>query len=272
MAVGSRSVAIAISANRAIDGAARREQVHRPRDPSRALCTQRHVPLDSVRMRRDALSRPTMRRTRPGRGPATRTISEPLCWSSHGSPGRCDRIVERGREGSAHAGGVRATRLEAAVEWAAALDWAAALAPSPLRLATSCCGMAMAQGGDFFEALGSAPPAASGRAADLLIVAGTLTRRQLPSLLELYARMVEPRWVMAWGACAISGGPYDNYATISGLSRILPVDVVVPGCPPRTAGPARRARGASLGRSEKAATRVKRRGRRSRSGGWNRAG
>ena len=133
---------------------------------------------------------------------------------------------EEGSDASAHAGGVRATRLEAAVEWAAAL------APSPLRLATSCCGMAIAQGGDFFEALGSAPPAASGRAADLLIVAGTLTRRQLPSLHELYARMVEPRWVMAWGACAISGGPYDNYATISGLSRILPVDVVVPGCPP----------------------------------------
>lgn len=140
------------------------------------------------------------------------------------------RGVEPGA--SAPAGGVRATRLDAALDWAAGLEWAAALAPSPLRLATSCCGMAMAQGGDFFEILGSAPPAASGRAADLLIVAGSLTRRQLPSLLELYARMVEPRWVMAWGACAISGGPYVNYATISGLSRILPVDVVVPGCPP----------------------------------------
>ncbi len=124
------------------------------------------------------------------------------------------------------AGAVRTTRLDAA------LDWAASLAPSPLRLATSCCGMAMVQGGDFFELLGSGPPVASGRAADLLIVAGSITRRQLPSLLELHARMVEPRWVMAWGACAISGGPYQNHATISGLSRILPVDVVVPGCPP----------------------------------------
>lgn len=125
-----------------------------------------------------------------------------------------------------HASSVRATRLEQA------LDWAAALAPSPLRLATSCCGMAWAQGGDVFETLGSAPPAVSGRAADLLIVAGSLTRRQLPSLLELYERMCEPRWVIAWGACAISGGAYANYATISGLSRILPVDLVVPGCPP----------------------------------------
>lgn len=132
----------------------------------------------------------------------------------------------------------------------------------------------MAQGGDFFEALGSAPPVASGRAADLLIVAGTLTRRQLPSLHELYARMVEPRWVMAWGACAISGGPYDNYATISGLSRILPVDVVVPGCPParqalrdaledlRSGGPRRRrlassgAAGQPIGGQEPFATEV----------------
>jgi NADH-quinone oxidoreductase subunit B len=123
-----------------------------------------------------------------------------------------------GPDASARPSTVRATRLDAALDWAAGLEWAAALAPSPLRLATSCCGMAMAQGGDFFELLGSAPPAASGRAADLL--------------LELHARMIEPRWVMAWGACAISGGPYQNYATISGLSRILPVDVVVPGCPP----------------------------------------
>lgn len=145
---------------------------------------------------------------------------------------------------------VRATRLERA------LDWAASLAPAPLRLATSCCGMAGAQGGDVFETLGSAPPAISGRAADLLIVAGSITRRQLPSLLELYERMCEPRWVIAWGACAISGGAYANYATISGLSRILPVDVVVPGCPPAPqalrdalerlrSGEARRRRGSS---------------------------
>lgn len=163
---------------------------------------------------------------------------------------------------SGRASGVRATRLDEALDWATGLEWAAALAPSPLRLATSCCGMAMAQGGDFFENLGTAPPAASGRAADLLIVAGTLTRRQLPSLLELYARMVEPRWVMAWGACAISGGPYDNYATISGLSRILPVDVVVPGCPPspqalrdalealRSGGPSRLRRASSAAAGE----------------------
>ncbi len=124
------------------------------------------------------------------------------------------------------AGQFRATRLERA------LDWAASLAPSPLRLATSCCGMSMAQGGDFFEALGTGPPAVSSRSADLLVVAGSLSRKQVETVRGIYQRMLEPRWVIAWGACAISGGPYENYATISGLSRIIPVDLVVPGCPP----------------------------------------
>lgn len=121
---------------------------------------------------------------------------------------------------------IRATRLEQA------LDWAAALAPSPLRFAASCCGMSMARAGDFFEACGTGPPAVSSRSADLLIVAGSLTRREVPLVREIYQRMLEPRWVIAWGACAISGGAYDNYATIAGLSRILPVDLIVPGCPP----------------------------------------
>ena len=121
---------------------------------------------------------------------------------------------------------VRLTRLERA------LDWATSLVPSPFSVATSCCGMSLAQGGDVFEALGAGPPAVSARSADLLIVAGSLTRRQVPLLRGIYERMVAPRWVMAWGACAISGGPYDNYATVSGLFRILPVDIHVMGCPP----------------------------------------
>lgn len=118
------------------------------------------------------------------------------------------------------------TRLERA------LDWAASLVPSPHVFATSCCGMSIAQGGDLFEALGSAPPTVSARSADLLIVAGTLTKRQVPLLREIYERMIAPRWVLAWGACAISGGPYQNYSTVSGVSEILPVDLHVRGCPP----------------------------------------
>jgi len=91
----------------------------------------------------------------------------------------------------------------------------------------------MVQGGDVFEALGSGPPAVSSRSADLLIVAGSITHRQIPMIRGIYERMLEPRWVIAWGACAISGGAYDNYATIAGLGRIVPVDLVMPGCPPQ---------------------------------------
>jgi len=137
------------------------------------------------------------------------------------------RPEPRSAEWGSDSSRIRLTRLEQA------LDWAAGLAPSPIRFATSCCGMSMAAGGDFFEAFGTGPPAVSSRSADLLIVAGSLTRRQVPLVREIYQRMLAPRWVIAWGACAISGGAYDNYATISGLSRILPVDLVVTGCPPR---------------------------------------
>lgn len=124
---------------------------------------------------------------------------------------------------------VRLTRLESA------LNWASSSVPAPHVIATSCCGMSLAQGGDVFEALGSAPPTVSARSADLLIVAGTITKRQAPLILDIYERMVEPRWVIAWGVCAISGGPYQNYATIPGLGELLPIDVCVSGCPPSRA-------------------------------------
>jgi NADH-quinone oxidoreductase subunit B len=137
------------------------------------------------------------------------------------------KVVRPGVPGQASLSAqVRPTRLERA------LDWAASLAPSPMKVATSCCGMSMAQGGDFFEALGTGPPAVSSRSADLLVIAGSITHRQVPMIRGIYERMLEPRWVIAWGACAISGGAYNNYATIPGLGRVIPVDLVVPGCPP----------------------------------------
>ena len=134
-----------------------------------------------------------------------------------------------GSDAQAGPGRVRPTKLERA------LDWAAGLAPSPIQLATSCCGMSLSQGGDPFEALGTGPPSVSSRSADLLVVAGPITRRQVPMIRSIHERMLEPRWVIAWGACAISGGAYDNYATVAGLGRVIPVDVVVPGCPPSPA-------------------------------------
>ena len=72
----------------------------------------------------------------------------------------------------------------------------------------------------------------SPRQADLLVVSGTISEKMAPILKKIYDQICEPKWVMAHGACACSGGIYDNYCTVQGIDTIIPVDVYVPGCPP----------------------------------------
>jgi NADH-quinone oxidoreductase subunit B len=106
----------------------------------------------------------------------------------------------------------------------------------PLPFATSCCGIefmaTMAAHYDLAR-FGSERMSFSPRQSDLLMVMGTIAKKMGPVLKEVYIQMAEPRWVIAVGACASSGGIFDTYSVLQGIDRIMPVDVYVPGCPPR---------------------------------------
>ena len=106
----------------------------------------------------------------------------------------------------------------------------------PLPFATSCCGIEfMATMGSHYDLarFGSERLSFSPRQSDLLMVMGTIAKKMGPVLREVYIQMAEPKWVIAVGACASSGGIFDTYSVLQGIDRIIPVDVYVPGCPPR---------------------------------------
>ena len=106
----------------------------------------------------------------------------------------------------------------------------------PLPFATSCCGIEfMATMGSNYDLgrFGSERLSFSPRQADLLMVMGTIAKKMGPVLKQVYDQMAEPKWVIAVGACASSGGIFDTYSVLQGIDKIIPVDVYVPGCPPR---------------------------------------
>ncbi|MES2629681.1 MAG: NADH-quinone oxidoreductase subunit B [Bacteroidota bacterium] len=130
-----------------------------------------------------------------------------------------------------HAGeGFFATSLDKAVGLARANSiW-------PLPFATSCCGIEfMATMASHYDLgrFGAERLSFSPRQADLLMVMGTIAKKMAPVLKQVYLQMAEPRWVIAVGACASSGGIFDTYSVLQGIDRVIPVDVYVPGCPPR---------------------------------------
>lgn len=116
------------------------------------------------------------------------------------------------------------------------INWGRKYSLWPMPYGTACCAiefMSVVSAGFDLSRFGAEVVRFSPRQSDLLMVMGTINYKQAPILKRIYDQMCEPKWVLAVGACASSGGFYNNYSVLQGIDEIIPVDVYVPGCPPR---------------------------------------
>lgn len=121
----------------------------------------------------------------------------------------------------------------------AVINWSRKASLWPMTFGTACCAiefMAAVVDRHDVSRLGAEVVRFSPRQSDMMLIAGTISFKQAPILKQIYEQMCEPKWVISIGACACSGGFYDNYTTLQGADKIVPVDVYLSGCPPRPEG------------------------------------
>ncbi len=125
---------------------------------------------------------------------------------------------------------VQVAQLDSVIHWGQSYSlW-------PYPFATACCGiefMGTACSDNDISRFGSERPSFSPRQADMILVLGTVTYKMAPVLRQIYDQLSEPKYVISVGACASSGGMFDTYGVVQGIDRFLPVDIYIPGCPPR---------------------------------------